>query len=151
MKQELKHKSMFTKEVRAISTRKIAERLMMIMTDHVGYTNAVTKQSLFRKIFVRDYNDNNSACWMLWEFTKKAMHLLRSQSNCFIANTRNKADEYVFFVVSNDYDANLYVNQLENCIKNMRIMQKRVQRSVKEEWSRQTWLLGYTPVKRISR
>ena len=136
----------FTKEVRQISIQKISLRLLNAMKDHIGYGNHISKERLYKKLFGSEYDDNSPSSWMLWEFTKRAMRQLRTRSNCFIANTKTPDNRYVFFVVSNQVDANYYIEQLDRSIKNMRHMQQRVARAARERWHLQKWEIGYKQV-----
>ena len=136
------------KQMREFSIKKIALNLMELMKSHVGNRNAITKNNLFKKLYKVNYDDNRADHWMIWEFTKRAMHKLRRDSNCFVASARFEGT-FEYFVVADMYDADYYITQLDSCIRKMRSMQKRVKRSVIEKWHKSTWELGYTPKKKV--
>lgn len=137
-----------SQRIRIIS--KIAILLLRIMRNHISADKAITQEKLFYKLFKMDYEDNKSSHWMLWEFTKKAMHKLRRDSNCFIVNYR-KGIEFSFFVVMDSRDADFYVDKLNECIKSMKYMQQRAYKAAKEKWYQQDWVLDYHKRKTIGR
>lgn len=138
------------KDMRNFSVKRIAAKIMDIMKNHIGSENSISKIDFFKKLYKVDYDENRVDHWMLWEFTKRAMHRLRSKSNCFVCSLRmNTTFEY--FVVADDDDAEYYINQLDESIKRMRNMQRKVLKSVEEKWHTQQWELDYKPVKQINK
>jgi len=141
---QLKKKPGFTKEVRDISTDKIAYKLAHIMKHHIGFDNAITKENLYVQVFNKQYDDDNAADYLRWHFVKKAMHRLRLRSNCFIAFSRKVLQNkqfLTFFVIETMKDASYYHEVLESNIKRMKIMQRKAVTAVLEKWSRQEWVL----------
>ena len=128
--------------VRVRITDKIATQLIVLMKEHIGISNAIDSKDLFHKLFKFSYDDNMPSHWMLWEFTKKAMHNLRARSNCFISSARvdvGDSRQYIYFVVKDTQDADIYINTLDKLMKRMEYMQKRCARSVIEKWHKQEW------------
>jgi len=123
---------------RQISVKKIAVEIIKIMKTHIGFNNAISKKDLFKALFKEKYVEDRLDHWMLWQFTKRAMHQLRSRSNCFIGMANFK-----YFVLSSDTDANYYISQMDKTIKKMRQMQKKAQKSVDEKWHKQIWSIDY--------
>jgi len=147
-KKQLRASALSGKEMRELSVRKIAVKLMDIMQKHIGNDAAITKERLFKKLFKQDLDDNRVDHWMIWEFTKRAMHKLRRDSNCFLASAR-AGSTYEYFIVADETDADFYILQLDSSIRKMRSMQKRAQRAVKEKWHQQDWQLDYKPKKQV--
>ena len=139
----IRSKGKFTKEVREISIRSLCETLMIVMKNHIGREKGITKNNLFFKIFKKQLDESSASDWIRWEFVKKAMHRLRHQSNCFIGNSKTFNDMYIFFVIESDMDAQFYVKRLDDSIVNMRKMQQKAVKSVKEKWAHQNWQLSY--------
>jgi len=135
-------------QMREFSIKKIALQIIEIMHKHIGHEQAIEKERLFSILFRKTYSADRLDHWMLWEFTKRAMHKLRRDSNCFIASCKTRFS-YEYFVVADATDVDFYILQLDQNIKKMRSMQKRAQRAVDENWHREEWCLDYKPKKQL--
>lgn len=133
---------------RGLAIHGIAYALVHIMKSHVGYGRRITKDNLFRKLFKHEYNDNDLGDYVRWMFAKRSMHLLRQRTKCFIAS-KQVDDEFYFFVVEDDKDAQIYVDRLEACIKKMRFMQTRARKAATDDWAHQEWMLPTYWVKKL--
>jgi hypothetical protein len=131
-------------ELQRLTTANLAGKLLNVMRYHIGFDNAIAKRDLFKEIFRREDGDTLED-WIRWEFMKKAMHLLRVRSKCFVAGT-NDAGTWKYFVVQSTDDAKLYIAVLDNNIRKMRLMQKRALQAAQEEWWR---LPDWTPKKML--
>lgn len=120
-----------------MTARNIAIQLLDLMRDHIGFSNAISKELLFKAIYKR-LPENNLSDWLRWEFIKRAMHWCRLNTKCFIGSRRYNKRWY-FFVISNTADANYYIQNLETAIKKMRFMQQRAAKATIEKWYLQDW------------
>ncbi len=127
-----------------LAVHQIAEKLLEVFSNHIGQNNAITKDELFRGLYKHDLIRDDLGDWMRWEFTRRAMHLLRVRSHCFIANTSIR-DYSAYFVVKDQSDAQYYIDRLDNNIARMRAMQKRCLRAVSEKWYNKTWQIESKP------
>jgi hypothetical protein len=127
-------------QLQKLTTANLAGKLLNILRYHIGFENAITKADLFKEVF-KKVDDDSLEDWIRWEFLKKAMHLLRVRSKCFVAGT-NDNRTWKYFVVQTVDDANHYIAVLDNNIRKMRIMQKRALQAANEEWWR---LPDWTP------
>lgn len=116
-----------------ITTRKLAEELIKVFNNCVGLEKAITRDKLFLRLFNKPYNQNNLVDYIRYDFIKKATHYLRTHSNCFVI-CKNDYTDVKFFVISNEEEANYYINTLNNSIKRMKVMQKKALTSVKQRW-----------------
>lgn len=121
-------------ELQKLTIGNICIAMMQLMRNHIGYNHRISKEALFRKLFKRSPNDNLED-WLRWEFTKKAMHMLRQRTKCFVGSAKDEGG-YSYFVVETFDDAQYYIRILENNIKRMRAMQKRAMQAAGEKWSR---------------
>jgi hypothetical protein len=131
-------------ELRQTTTVRIAYALMEVLQSHVGRQAAITQQDLFKQLYGHKYNEDNLADYLRWDFTKKAMHMLRQRSNCFVVANRedsNGVKVWKYFVIQDETDAELYRQMLEGCVKRMRSMQRRAFVSAQQQWYRQQWQL----------
>ena len=117
------------------TTKMIAEKMI-----HIGEDKAITKRKLFYTLFKESYDDNNLKHYVMWEFAKKAMHLLRTKTKCFVISKRD--DVFKFFVPKTD-DENWYY------IKAMKAMKARSRKAIREEWYREEWTLPNTKRRKI--
>ena len=122
-----------------LTTKNIALKLMDIMKTHISYDNAITRPEMFRQFFQKE-EEETLADWLRWEFIKKAMHLCRVKTKCFISSKREGHNQ-VYFVVETEDDANYYIDNLNKNINRIRAMQQRVMKSVREQWHRSDWIL----------
>jgi len=110
-----------------------------VMEDHIGLEKGITGDSMFEAVYGRprkpDYVDD-----FRWDYVRKAMHKLRQRTKLFIANTRSESGDFVYFVPTNDDEADYYINRLENSIKRMRGMQRKARKSVAEGWYKLNWI-----------
>jgi len=115
------------------TVNEIAVVLLNVFSNHVSEANSITKEDLFKKLFGRFPKQDDLGDYLRWDFTRKAMHLLRQRSNCFIVNKYlNNSSE--FFVAKTEKDAQYYVDRLNKNIKSMKLMQNRCLKSVREKW-----------------
>lgn len=138
MKKQLITLNGFGTQQRGVTTRNIAEILIILFHSHIGQENAISKDALFEKIFMRDYNQTEIKDWLRWEFVKKAMHFCRVYTNCFIGFKRDGA-EYSFFVLKSEEDAQHYIKTLDNSIRKMRFMQNKARKYVEKEEYKKGW------------
>lgn len=125
------------KDLKRLTRINIALKMMDIFKKHIGRSNSISHAALFRRVFGKTETDS-LADELRWEYCKKAMHLLRQRTKCFIGSVRERGTWH-YFVVRDREDAQCYIDILENNIKRMRIMQQRVGKAVREEWHRVDW------------
>jgi len=145
MKTDLLKNLSFGVGQRSMTTRNIAEAVLVLMQNHIGYDNNISKNDLFYKLFRKELNDNDIKDWLRWEFVKKAMHFCRVYTNCFIG-LKSENGTYKYFVLSNENDLSYYNDMLENSIRKMKLMQIRARKSIKEEWYKDKWLISKNDV-----
>jgi len=126
---------------RLLTTNNLATIIIELMKNHIGRDRAITKEKLFSSLFNKTYSDNDIRDWLRWEFVKKALHLLRQRSNCFVISDRKKDGTFIFFVISNNSESMLYQNQLDKSIRAMYYMKRRAIKSIDEQWYKQTFEL----------
>ena len=130
------------------TTNAIAVRLLDIFQNHISEANAIGRENLFKTLFGHYPKDEDLGDYLRWDFTRKAMHLLRQKSNCFIVNKYEDRDS-LFFVVKTDKDAAYYIDRLDRNIKSMKLMQKKVQKAVTEKWYQQRFCIAGKEVKKL--
>lgn len=108
-----------------------------ILPNHIGKDNAISKLQLFKKLFKVDYDPEDNIQFYLWDVLKKALHILRKYSKCFVTTEKEKS-RFKVYVISNMDEAKIYVNAMENCVKRMRYMEKRAVESVGKGWYKDT-------------
>lgn len=149
-KDVIMRKSILTlKDMQRLTTKNMALKLMEIMKDHIGYGNAIGRAELFSELFKKK-EEQTLADWLRWEFTKKAMHLCRVKTKCFISSKREGAD-WVYFVVETEDDADYYVDNLNKNINRIRAMQLRAMKSAREQWYKEDWVLPHKTRKMLEK
>jgi hypothetical protein len=134
-------------KMQSLTTNNIANLMMTIMKSHVGRDEAISREDLFQTIFKRPEKQTLED-WVRWEFVKKAMHLCRQRTRCFIASEQTDRNWY-YFVVKDANDADKYTKVLEKNITRMRAMQERAYKAAEEEWHKENWVLPGRKVKEI--
>ena len=137
------------KDMQKLTTKNMALKLMDIMKIHIGYNNAIGRAELFSEIFKKK-EEQTLADWLRWEFTKKAMHLCRVKTKCFISSKREGA-EWVYFVIATEEDANYYIDNLNKNINRIRAMQQRAMKSAREQWFNDDWVLPHKTKKMLEK
>jgi hypothetical protein len=118
----------------ALTTKKLAAAMTDIMTDHIGYNNAISQSNLFERLYGHQ-QDNGLKDWLLWEFAKRALHYLRIKTKCFVTGTFDRTiNQYKYFVLKSDTDAKLYAQMLDRNIARMEYMKRRAQTAVDQKW-----------------
>ena len=125
-------------DLKKLTTNNIALKLMKIFEKHIGNQNAITRGQLFKRIFGRR-EEISLVDKLRWDYVKKAMHLLRSRTKCFIGSKRENGI-WKYFVLETEEDAMFYIDNLERNIKRMRIMQRKAMKATQEKWHRIDWL-----------
>lgn len=126
-------------QMRALTTKNLAQVLFNVMRDHVGRDSEISRADLFQKLFKKREQDTLQD-WLRWEFVKKAMHYCRQRTFCFISS-RSKNSTWYYFVVKDHDDAGEYINTINRSIKSMEAMKKRAIKAADEGWHRKEWML----------
>ncbi|KKK54812.1 hypothetical protein LCGC14_3080950, partial [marine sediment metagenome] len=92
---------------------------------------------LFRVVFGRG-EEITLADDLRWDYVKRAMHMCRQRTKCFIGHKFERG-VWKYFVVEDFTDAKYYVNTLERNIGRMRAMQQKAMLSVRQKWYRLDW------------
>jgi len=123
-----------------VGVRAIVERLFVVMRNHIGQDNSIERAKLFKKVFhVNDEDVTLLHREALYSFLKRGMHRCRSRTKCFITNYKLNG-EYLYFVVKDDYDADVYRQNADRTIKQLRAMTKRAFKASKEDWHNLEWV-----------
>jgi hypothetical protein len=140
----MKLKSLMTpkqwQDMKKLTVMNLAFRLLKIFENHIGQENEISRFALFRKVY-RHTMSPGLEDELRWEYVKRAMHLIRQRTKCFIAS-RCERGVWRYFVVKDIFDAECYINTLNKNIKRMRAMQKKALQAVGEKWYKtpQAWL-----------
>lgn len=110
-----------------------------IMKNHIGMDKAIKGDDLFKKIYLSERQPNYVDDFR-WDYVRKAMHRLRQSTKLFIANTRLENGSFIYFVPTDEAEAEHYIDRLENSIKRMRAMQRKALKSVQEGWYKVDWI-----------
>ena len=124
-------------QMKLLTTANIAYKLLGIFQHHIGEYKAVTHRALFHKVFGRG-EEITLADDLRWDYVKRAMHLCRQRTKCFIGH-KFEGGVWKYFVVEDFTDAKYFVNTLERGIGRMRAMQQKAMRSVRQKWYRLDW------------
>ncbi len=136
----IKHKS--GREIRIDATiRTIAERLFKVMTNHIGIDDYISRDALFKKVYMVGMNDlPDLQTYVLQDLLRRAVHYCRTKTNCFIINTRVKAN-YYYFVVKNKHEAQVYSTMINKRIKNLKAIEKKCFKAVEQKWYKREWAI----------
>lgn len=135
IKQTLTRKDL--SQMKLLTTANIAQKLLHIFKKHIGEENSISHMQLFRKIFGRA-EEITLADDLRWEYVKRAMHMCRQRTKCFIGHKYERG-VWKYFVVSDLNDAQYFVTTLEKNIKRMRAMQQKALKSVRDKWYKLDW------------
>ena len=124
-------------QLKRLTVTNIGMKLLNIFTNHIGSENAISRAALFRKVFGRAELPS-LADEFRWDYVKRAMHLVRQRTKCFIGSMRERST-WKYFVLRTQSDAQHYIDTLERNIKRMRVMQRKATKSVEEKWHRLDW------------
>lgn len=125
------------KDMKLLTRIGIAVKMMGIFQNHIGRDSSISHKQLFRAVFGRKETES-LADELRWEYCKKAMHMLRQRTKCFIGS-RFHRNSWHYFVVKDDMDAMCYIKNLDKCIARMKAMQKKVIKAVEEKWYELDW------------
>lgn len=129
-----------TKKKIEVDVRAIVERLFDVMRDHIGQDNSITRPKLFKAVYqVSDEDISVLHREALYSFLKRAMHQCRQRTKCFITNYKLNG-EFHYFVVKDEYDADVYRQNAENTVKRLRAMTRRAFKAANEEWHKFEWV-----------
>lgn len=128
-------------EIKLLTSANIAYKLLNIFQKHIGEHNSISRRELFRKIFGRA-EEISLADELRWDFVKRAMHLCRQRTKCFIGSRYDRGI-WKYFVIESFIDAQYYCNTLEKNIKRMRVMQQKAMRAIRQKWYKLDWKNEY--------
>jgi len=123
-----------------LSITPIAGVVMQKMVNHIGFSRAISKDSLFAQLFRTEFRDNSIKDWVRWEFVKKALHHLRKYTHCFVVSECRNG-QWFYFVPETGNDISFYTKMLDNTVKKIRWMQKRAEQAVTNQWYKEKWEL----------
>ncbi len=137
-------------KLKRLTTSNIAFEILKIFGKHIGRDNEITRGKLFKRIYAKT-EEASLIDELRWDFIKRAMHLCRLRTKCFIGS-RYYRGIWRYFVVDDMGDAEYYINNLKKSIKRMESMQSKCAESVRKGWSKVDWFadvkekksLGYT-------
>lgn len=124
--------------MKLLTTANIGMKLLCIFKNHIGNENSISRGMLFKKVFGREENVS-LADELRWDYVKRAMHLCRKQTKCFIGSN-NIAGVWFFFVLKDEQDAQYYIDNLERNIKAMRYAQRMATKSVENQHYKLNWI-----------
>lgn len=119
---------------RPLKVRQVSELLLEKFMDHIGSKNAITRDELFRWVYGHRYNPNNLADYYCSDVLRRAMHLARVKTNCFITISKTVDDTYVYYIPQTESDIQGYIGILDQNISRMNKMKLRARRAVNERW-----------------
>lgn len=125
-------------QMKLLTTANIGYKLLNIFKHHIGEGNAISHRELFKGVFGRG-EEITLADEFRWEYVKKAMHLCRQRTKCFIGHKYERG-VWKYFIVSDFDDARYFCNTLERNIGRMRAMQQKAIKSVREKWYKIDWI-----------
>lgn len=131
-KKKLKKKE--KKEIVILSSRELSDKIRIIMKNYIGRKNTISQSDLFNRLFGNPSNYSDIQVWFLLERLKRAMNWLRRTSYCFVISRRAKGNIYVYFVVKDYEDADIYVKHLTLVKKRITFMQGRCMKAVEENF-----------------
>jgi len=113
---------------------------MRVMRNHIGRNNCVEKTALFNKVYGMHYEDVSPLNrQLLDDYFYRATAMLRSKSDCFIIHDYY-GGESVYYVISNEDDLDVYIENTNRFIKGLQKMKRRARVSVKNNWhERDEW------------
>lgn len=121
-------------EIVILSSRELSHKIKLIMRSHIGRTKPISQSDLFRRLFGNPSNYSDLQVWFLIERLKRAMNWLRRTSYCFVISKRAKHNIYVYFVVKDYEDADIYVSHLNLVKKRINFMQNRCMKAVEKKF-----------------
>ena len=136
VKQTLTRKDLV--QMKLLTTANIAYKLLHIFRKHIGEGSAISHGQLFKRVFGRD-EEITLADDLRWEYVRRAMHMCRSRTKCFIGHKFERG-VWKYFVVEDFRDAKYYCDTLERNIGRMRAMQQKALRSVRLKWYKLDWI-----------
>lgn len=140
MRRSLTARSLKLKDSTKLTPMNCAHALIRVMPEHIGKDNAISKKTLYRKMFGQSFDTQQLEDWLRWEYIKRGLHLLRQRSNCFVVSMILR-DNLSFFVLKTQQEAKGYIDYCENIKDQLAIMQKRAKMAVENRWYKQDWKL----------
>jgi len=119
-----------------LKVQNLAFTISEILENHIGSENAIERNRLFVKLFHRKEEDfKQYERYVVSHIFREAMHFLRSSTRC-IPMSRREGWKVFYFIVQSNKDAMYYSDMVNSRIKQFRAMEKRVYKSVEEEWAK---------------
>ncbi len=84
-------------QIKLLTTANIAYKLLHIFRRHIGEDRAISHRQLFRAVFGRG-EEITLADDLRWEYVKRAMHMCRQRTKCFIGHKCERG-VWKYFVV----------------------------------------------------
>lgn len=109
-------------------------KLKKLFKKCIGEGRAITKLQLFKSLYGDPENYSDLQIFYLWDLIKKDMNYLRRTTNYFIVSKKNNVGSWSFFIVTDWYEANYYINIMRRNIKRSKYMIKRCNKAVRERF-----------------
>lgn len=123
------------------STKIVREKLLKVMQNHIGHSNAISMKDLYKKIYGHSKDSvSELQSYMFWQIVKRAMNHCRKNTSCFIISARLNSkykdldSSYFYWVAKDMEDYHLYKDFTDKKIKSMKNLVKRCKVAVKAEW-----------------
>ena len=124
-------------EMKRLTKANLGMKMLNIFSKHIGSGNAISRGQLFKQLFGRT-EEPSLADELRWDYAKKAMHLLRQRTKCFVGSMRENG-VWKYFVIKDNKDAQYYIDILDKNIKRMKVMQKKAKKAVDQKWYSLDW------------
>lgn len=129
-------------QLKSMTVSNIAMKCLNIFHKHIGNENAISRGQLFKRVYRRT-EEISLADELRWDYLKRAMHLCRQRTKCFIGSYCYKG-VWRYFVLKSLTDAEYYISNLDKNIKRMRIMQQKARKAVVQKWHTLKWSVKYS-------
>lgn len=121
--------------------RQIAEQVLKIMARCKGSSRAIAREELFRQLYGVSPRSGNLMDYMRWVYVRRAIHLLRRRTHCYVCSTSVEQGVVFYYVPVTFEDASSYKSVLDCHIKGLQSAKRRVDQSVREAWHSEKWTL----------
>jgi len=133
--QKTKQQTKQKKEIVILTASERREKLTNLFKNNKD--KEFTQRQIFETLYGKIENYSEMRLFYMWIKVLKDLNSLRRYTNCFVASRRLESGGYRYFLVTNQYQANFYINRMKNIKRRCDIMSKKCQKIVdKKLWQK---------------
>ena len=125
-------------KIKSMTTRNIANELLFIFKDCIGYDNKISKSLLFEDVYKIPYVDSLGND-LRWEYLTRAILIIRRDTKCFVVSEYDQGENH-YYILNNEEELERYQDVMKAKAKKIKDTIRKAKKSIEEKWFKKNWV-----------